>query len=260
MYYFEKQIEEELEKVRFLISKNSKQLKKLKAGFLSVKHHKKGDAYYEVDNHGRQIGGLMRGDAPRVMEIQKQRYLSLQQKILKNNESRLNRIRKVYSDYSPDTINGLLPRAYRLALNKENRSASSRNRRLSDLIPSIPMPKSHFAADGTQVRSLGEVIIYNLLLYYDVQFEYEKAVHIRVDGELHTFYPDFIITVGRKKYYWEHVGMFDREDYRLRFHNKIELLYKCDIVLGSNLIVTFSKADGSIDSEEIDRTIRGWLT
>jgi len=67
------------------------------------------------------------------------------------------------------------------------------------------------------VRSKSEVIIANMLFERDIPFSYEQPL-FAPDG---TFYlPDFSITWRGTDYYWEHVGMLHREDYRAHWEKK----------------------------------------
>ena len=125
----------------------------------------------------------------------------------------------------------------------------------------MPFLAKHVTVDGSFVRSLGEVVIYNALLYNDVDFEYEKSLTLKSpNGHLNEVFPDFTITVpGGQVKYWEHVGMYSDENYRRKFNNKLLLYYENGIVPGSNLILTFSKKDNSVDSREIHRIIRSQI-
>jgi hypothetical protein len=69
------------------------------------------------------------------------------------------------------------------------------------------------------VRSKSEVIIANILFDRNVPFKYEVPL-FAPDG---TFYiPDFTITWNGEQWYWEHLGLLDREDYRNHWQTKKE--------------------------------------
>lgn len=64
---------------------------------------------------------------------------------------------------------------------------------------------------GTMVRSKSEVIIANMLSERGIPFKYEVQL-LAPDG---TFYlPDFTILWNGERWFWEHWGLMDSEDYR----------------------------------------------
>ena len=75
----------------------------------------------------------------------------------------------------------------------------------------------HHTVAGTAVRSKSEVIIANMLHERDIPFRYEQPLYAR-DGSF--YLPDFTVTWRGKDYFWEHVGMLDREDYRAHWKTK----------------------------------------
>jgi len=67
------------------------------------------------------------------------------------------------------------------------------------------------------VRSKSEVIIANMLFERGIPFKYEQPL-FAPDG---TFYlPDFTITWRGTDYYWEHIGLVHREEYREHWKKK----------------------------------------
>ena len=62
---------------------------------------------------------------------------------------------------------------------------------------------------GDWVRSKSEVIIANLLFERKVPFKYEET--LTVDGV--TYSPDFTISWKGSTFYWEHLGLLNRETY-----------------------------------------------
>ena len=77
--------------------------------------------------------------------------------------------------------------------------------------------KIHETLVGCMVRSKSEVIIANLLAAAKVPFRYEIPLFAR-DG---TFYlPDFTIEWRGQKFFWEHLGMLDKPDYKQKWEIK----------------------------------------
>ena len=77
--------------------------------------------------------------------------------------------------------------------------------------------RSHKTVSGILVRSKSEVIIANLLTKHQVNFEYEQL--LTANGKRYS--PDFTITdADNNVWYWEHLGMLHKEDYRQEWAKK----------------------------------------
>ena len=68
----------------------------------------------------------------------------------------------------------------------------------------------HKTSRGELVRSKSEVIIANLLNNAGLDYTYEEEL-VLADGSKK--YPDFVIRKNGKIFYWEHLGMLQKEDY-----------------------------------------------
>ena len=70
---------------------------------------------------------------------------------------------------------------------------------------------------GVCVKSKIEYLIYRSLQTAresgKLTFEYEPNLTLRFGDRLVTVHPDFVVHVGGRKYFWEHLGMLDRQDY-----------------------------------------------
>lgn len=79
--------------------------------------------------------------------------------------------------------------------------------------------KVHRTLTGDMVRSKSEVIIANMLFEREIPFEYEIPIYAP-DG---TFYlPDFTITWNGEKWFWEHWGLMNEDEYRNHTQTKID--------------------------------------
>lgn len=95
------------------------------------------------------------------------------------------------------------------------------------------------------VRSKSEVIIANMLFERDIPFLYEVPLYAP-DG---TFYlPDFTITARGETWYWEHLGLLDREEYRNHWETK-RLWYEANFP--GRLLVTRESGELSRDADAI---------
>lgn len=77
--------------------------------------------------------------------------------------------------------------------------------------------KIHRALADVMVRSKSEVIIANMLFDRDIAFEYEKPLYAP-DGSF--YLPDFTILWRGERYFWEHLGMLERDEYRRKWETK----------------------------------------
>ncbi|MGD9567047.1 MAG: AAA family ATPase [Sedimentibacter sp.] len=95
------------------------------------------------------------------------------------------------------------------------------------------------------VRSKSEVIIANLLFSKEIPFTYEEPLYAK-DGTM--YLPDFTVTFRGEKYYWEHVGMLNKEDYRKHWEEK-ENWY--NINFPGRLLTTFESDTLTLDAKKI---------
>ncbi len=122
---------------------------------------------------------------------------------------------------------------------------------------------------GEPMISKSEVIIANCLNKYKRQLTYSYEDKLRLEAEERTIKPDFTIEdldTGRI-FYWEHLGMMTRKDYRKKWLKKLEGYHKDGFVLHTEatstddkvLIITEDNPSGGIDSSYIDGLVRDMI-
>lgn len=148
---------------------------------------------------------------------------------------------------------------------------SETGRRLTDLFnePNLKIVNKKFydtkyiqvSEKGEFMISKSEVIIADKLHYNKIQYVYEAPI---TDDRGITIHPDFTIEDNDTgiTYYWEHLGMLTKDDYRSKWKRKQEWYERSGIVEYSKnqdadkqLILTRDKPDGGIDSSEIKEII-----
>jgi exodeoxyribonuclease V alpha subunit len=77
--------------------------------------------------------------------------------------------------------------------------------------------KIHRTLADVMVRSKSEVIIANMLFDRDIPFEYEKPLYAK-DGSF--YLPDFTIHWRGDTYFWEHLGLLHRDEYKKKWNAK----------------------------------------
>lgn len=95
------------------------------------------------------------------------------------------------------------------------------------------------------VRSKSEVIIANMLTDNEIPFVYEEPLYAS-DGTM--YLPDFTVNFRGETYYWEHVGMLDKQRYANHWKEK-EAWYQKNFP--GKLITTFEGNDLSTVAKKI---------
>lgn len=148
---------------------------------------------------------------------------------------------------------------------------SETGKRLTDLFsePTLKIVNKKFydtkyiqvSEKGEFMISKSEVIIADKLHNNNIQYAYEAPI---TDDRGITIHPDFTIEDNDTgiTYYWEHLGMLTKDDYRSKWKRKQEWYEKMRIVeytknkdADFQLIITRDKPDGGIDSTEIKNII-----
>jgi|JI10StandDraft_1071094.scaffolds.fasta_scaffold56560_2 exodeoxyribonuclease V alpha subunit len=117
----------------------------------------------------------------------------------------------------------------------------------------IIFPKKNWFEEGKKistlsqyyVRSKSEMNIANILSMNEIPFEYEIPLFAE-DGTM--YLPDFTVYWKGEKYFWEHVGRLDLEDYKNHWAEK-EAWYKKNFP--NQLIVTYESDKQSKNIEQI---------
>jgi len=155
--------------------------------------------------------------------------------------------------------------------------ASSTARRFTDLfyLPEVKQLKQkwydvryvNISERGEPMLSKNEVIIANCLNKYKRQITYAYEDKLKLDKSERTIKPDFTIdnfTTG-KRFYWEHLGMMTKVDYRDKWEKKLQgylddgfTVYKRGELADSEkvLIITEENPNGGINSQAIDELVR----
>ncbi len=200
-------------------------------------------------------------NSPEVKAIQHNRFCKEKVKILKKNIAALTKCMEKFSCYTQEAVNNVLPAAYRMPQTVPNatvRSKKSAKNSQNSLF--FPTKNISITVDGSKVKSKGEALIYNLLLHYDVDFEYEKRLLLLDENGVQVqFYPDFTIFNDNDEIYWEHFGMLDDPNYLERQMHKIRIFQNNGITIGDRLIVTSDRYDRSINTEAIGNIIKAVL-
>lgn len=229
------------------------------------------NCYSQTSNNGKMtLVPLGKTDAKIVVYFKHRRYLQLKLQVLNADKTAVDRFLKLYKDYSPESIYEKLPKSYKdLPVNSyENNgpvNVPDKYKRLPEYIRNDPRfmelvrwasekykrnptempPDPNISRDGTPMRSKGECMWYDDILFEGLPVRIEPEIKMRgKSGKWYTFYPDFVFKCFDGTYiYVEHFGMLDDEHYAERKLQRILEYLDCGIVLGDNLIVTSDNAE-----------------
>lgn len=232
-----------------------------------------GSCYYyavTITNGVRKRSYLGKQDNPIVMQVKEKRFL---EKALVELDKRLSELEahgNTLKRFSDEEVNDALPKAYRLSdeMLKEIAGKDEEEKWYLEAIKAkerdeqrqtefFKSGRIHTAKDGTCVRSKSELSIANALVDRGIKYVYEMP--FRVNGlPLH---PDFMFySYSRgKAMIWEHAGMMGNEGYRIGFADRVDQYIVGGYVPCVDVIFTFDKTDGSIDSSMIDAIIDEYM-
>ena len=105
--------------------------------------------------------------------------------------------------------------------------------------------KIHRTLADMMVRSKSEVIISNMLFERDISFQYEKPLYAK-DGSF--YLPDFTILWRGEQYYWEHLGLLEKEEYKRHWQTKKKWYEKH---FPGRLVITEESGNLSIDAKTL---------
>ena len=114
---------------------------------------------------------------------------------------------------------------------------------------------------GLKVRSKAELLIAELLYYYNIPFRYDAEVRVKDNfGRYKSRYVDFLFKLPDGSYLiWEHLGLFSKEDYRKEQFEKLTEYFFQGIFMPNNLIITMDGPNGEFDNLAIERMIKGQI-
>ena len=154
--------------------------------------------------------------------------------------------------------------------------ASATARRFTDLfhLPEVKQIKTkwydsryiNISERGEPMISKNEVIIANLLNKYKDRVSYAYEAKLTIENSGRSIKPDFTIDnmETHKRFYWEHLGMMSKTDYREKWEKKLEGYLADGFVLHTKagpdddkvLIITEENLRGGINSADMNQLIK----
>ncbi|MBQ0166508.1 MAG: hypothetical protein KBT02_05305 [Treponema sp.] len=106
---------------------------------------------------------------------------------------------------------------------------------------------------GLRMRSKSELLIAGLLDECGIPFRYEYPLTVATTGGNKQFHPDFycLEPETRTEFVWEHLGLMDDGNYRIRNEEKLELFSFSGTFLDRPLLITFEEKERPLDPEKV---------
>jgi len=115
-------------------------------------------------------------------------------------------------------------------LEDARRRSDIQTRQTSIFTPPRDYKKMYEPEPHIFVRSKNEYIIFKELKERDIEFTHEKSRDFWQNGEQITLRPDFTIQTDDGEFFWEHLGMLDRQDYSADWQHRRQLYEKNKLI------------------------------
>ncbi len=273
MDYLKEKIEEIMNEYQIIEQKYIEDLKKSPRGSLIVQ-----------DNHGKvQFLQLFREDGVRkrhtitknkelLQALAKKEFARQASAILEHNDRVLQKAAGQLQAFDPDEILQSLRPAYKklpeeyffdrdeLAVSHHLNDETAVRLRRHEVWGKQPYKQTDYYAEyrrirtshGLYVRSKSEALIAEALYRYRIPFHYDEEITL---GE-NRFAPDFTFEDAEcRLFFWEHMGMMDRDDYASRNFRKLANYRANGILPGGRLLLSFD-GDGTINMGTVDAIIQ----
>ena len=169
-----------------------------------------------------------------------------------------------------ETINKSLNKVYRSASLPFPLPSSERSMKWKQAMEdykksfSIFMPDEliHKTQDGQYVRSKGEALIYNYLLFSGVTFIYELPLKVKNGFKDSLLLPDFTILSEidyESVVYIEHQGMMSSSNYRNKFNETVYKYWSNNYIPERDVFFTFDLPNGGFDDSPIKGIIQRFI-
>jgi hypothetical protein len=234
------------------------ELSKLPDGRLSRENHGGRTYYYQQLRTGKdkQKKGITK-DSKLVYQLARKEYLLV---ALKKQETGMKWIEGISAQVDFDAwqdaveevakkFPGLVPEVFILGDQYESHPTSRSTMFLGGTI--------HRTQRGVMVRSKSELFIADMLESLGIPYQYEVELPY---GDYHLC-PDFMVVRPRdgKVIFWEHFGMTHDEEYLRKMDMKLDRYRNMGIQPWNNLMISYDRADGSLDAGVIRALVEGWL-
>ena len=221
--------------------------------------------YYSVKHRdSKTFSYLGRQDHREVKRVRETRFLEEAIRRIDHNIDLLESLRDGFLPFDISSVNESLPAIYRCDVSPvselyEIEGKKWLARRLEDqkaFPENHPDNKKHRTSDGVKVKSVSEVVLYEMIKAAGLFQIYELPLPMKDYGP--PLYPDNTVLSPidmKTEIIIEYVGLMDLRDYRGDFAKKVGRYIDSGYIPGVNLFFIFSDNEGHIDSMQIAKVI-----
>ena len=255
-----------LEKAKQEYSSRLELLQDCKGAFLRRSKPGKGKYfYYSVKRSGsKEYDYLGPSNNHIVKKVQEVRFLEEAIRRIDRDLGLMKALADGFLPFDPSHVNESIPAVYRCEVpsSSELYEAEGKKwlaRRLEDqkgFPENYPEKKEHRTSDGIWVKTVSEVVLYEMVKSAGLSLIYELPLPMKDYGP--PLYPDITVLSPidmKSEIIIEYVGRLDLREYREEFAKKIDRYIKSGYKIGVNLFFVFSDSKGHIDSMQIKRVV-----
>ena len=243
-----------------LLSEAEQQLSGLPEGKLRVRNDQGIPRYYHITRPGDTKGQYIRKkDAALAHRLAQKDYLLRLQKEVRDELQDINNYLKKYGRANLEDIYTNL-NDYRRPLvtpiaEPDDIFAERWKKASYKTNPYHPEELVYPTKQGELVRSKSEVLLADMYYELGIPYRYEAELQLK-NGKKK--YPDFTLlhTETRKIIYHEHLGLMDRNEYRISNLNKLKEYRRSGIYTGKNLILTHEAEGCYLNIKEIRQMVQ----
>ncbi len=221
--------------------------------------------YYYVKRNGSKAYDYLGSSDQRVVtQVREARFIKEAIRRIDHDLGLMKLLADGFLPFDPSHINESLPATYRCDVPPsselyEVEGKKWLSRRLEDqkgFPENYPGKKQHRTSDGIWVKTVSEVVLYEMVKSAGLALIYELPLPMKDYGP--PLYPDVTVLSPidmKTEILIEYVGRLDLREYREEFARKIDRYIKGGYKIGVNLFFIFSDSKGHIDSMQIKRVI-----
>ena len=254
-----------LENVRKEYASRLERLEDCRGAFLRRKNHGHGKYYYFIKRRGQKkykyIGNSDKREVKRVREA---RFLEEAIRRIDRDLGFMKALADGFLPFDQSNISESLPQTYRcevppgseLYRNEGAKWKAAQLEHQKRFPENYPERKTQRTSDGVMVKSISEVVLYEMFKSAGLVQVYELPFPPMDYGP--TIYPDFTILSPvdmKTNIIVEYVGRMDLTDYGEKFAKRVKRYMDSGYQPGVNLFFIFGEKKGNIDSTQVTKVI-----
>ncbi len=254
-----------LENVRKEYASRLEHLEDCKGAFLLRKNHGHGRYYFFIKRRGskayKYIGN---SDKREVKMVREARFLEEAIRRIDRDLGFMKALADGFLPFDPSHVSESLPETYRCEVppvselyQREGIKWKSAQLEYQKRFPeNYPERKTQRTSDGVMVKSISEVVLYEMFKSAGLVQVYELPFPPKDYGP--TIYPDFTILSPidmKTNIIVEYVGRMDLTDYGEKFAKRVKRYMDSGYQPGVNLFFIFGDKKGNIDSTQVTKVI-----